>query len=715
MRLSPPRTGGDSPGTLNWIFLNRGRCRQHRPSTLIESTWPSPPGRLSNDESTLKPTHTASRTPLLPNLWQHLSTLSWFILGIAIFVAVLWTTPLSASGTTSNPPSLDGTNSTQHWSFRPLSSAPPPKAPSTSTHPRTPVDSFWLSALTARQLEPAPPASRQKLIRRLALDLTGIPPTPDEIDAFEHDTAVDAYERLVEACLNSPRFGERWGRHWLDLVRYADSAGFERDTDRPTVWHYRDWVIRAFNNDLPFDTFLHWQLAGDQLEPQLTEARIATAFLGLGTVIESDTKLPDEVARYRYADLDDMLSTTGSAMLGLTVGCARCHDHKYDPIPTRDYYRLLCAFTPVERTEWALAQPIGTNAAPTGLTVTDAAVVPANFLMKRGDPTSPAEPVRLGFLSILARGPHAGDPSDVPHQDRARLARWMTDPDNGAGALVARVIVNRLWQHHFGQPLVGTPSDFGTQGDTPTHPELLDWLASELVRGGWKLKPIHRLILLSACYQQDDTGDRQQQAVDPANRWLWHRRPQRIESETLRDSLLAVSGTMNPAIGGPGVKAPVPPELHTAYNTKDPYPNDAADSPLTRRRSVYLFTKRSLRQPLLELFDGADPSASCARRLTTTVAPQALALLNDEFVRARALDFARRLRREAGLDQVSTITHAYRLALGRRPTVSERTMAARFLDSQMSARRSREGDAALLATADFCQVLFGLNEFVYVD
>ncbi len=605
----------------------------------------------------------------------------------------------------------------QFWSFRPLKRTSPPLTAPTRSSARCGIDAFWLQSLASHGLTAAPRAPRHTLLRRLALDLTGLPPSTQELAAFETDSRPDSYERWVDHYLSSPQFGERWARHWLDLVRYADSAGFERDTDRPTAWHYRDWVIRALNDDLPFDTFIRWQLAGDQLEPNRLEARVATAFLGLGAIIESDTKLPDELARYRYADLDDMLSTTGSAMLGLTVGCARCHDHKYDPIPTRDYYRLLCAFTPVVRREWLIgsASGSGTNAVPTAFTVMDGLPAPANFLMKRGEPTAPGEAVQLGFLRVLSSGPYEPETPARPEAGRTQLAQWLTDTDHGAGILLARVLVNRLWQHHFGQGLVTTPSDFGTQGEAPSHPELLEWLAGELIRSGWKLKSIHRLMLLSECYQQGQAGDERALAIDPENRWLWHRRPQRIESEVLRDGLLAVSGTLNPAMGGPGIKAPVPAELHTAYNTRDPYPKDVRDTPDTRRRSVYLFTKRSLRQPLLELFDGADPSASCARRLATTVAPQALALLNDEFVRARAHDFARRLRSEAGDDPRTQVARAYRIALSRPPTEAETNAGAEFITAQTRSRGRRNEDAPLHALADFCQVIFGLNEFVYVD
>ena len=351
--------------------------------------------------------------------------------------------------------------------------------------------------------------------------------------------------------------------------------------------------------------------------------------------------------------------------------------------------------------------------------------------MKRGEATQPGEEVTPGFLTVLLRGKSAEDYlGPVGAQRRqAALATWMTDTEHGAGALLARVIVNRLWQHHFGEGLVRTPSDFGTQGELPSHPELLDWLAGELVRGGWKLKPLHKLMVMSATYQQGEASGglahRRPSAAatgtggvepDADNHLLSRRRPQRLEAEILRDSILVVSGCLNTNMFGPGVKAPVPAELNSAYNTFDPYPKDAKDSPETWRRSVYLFTKRSLRQPLLEVFDGADPSATCARRLPTTVAPQALALLNDTWVRARAKDFAQRLVQEAGEDRTAQVHRAYALALGRPPRADEVKAGLRFLSAQAASRTDRgEPDGGQLALTDFCHALFGLNEFLYAD
>jgi mono/diheme cytochrome c family protein len=694
----------------------------------------------------------------------------------------------------------------KHWAFRPLSVGTRPTASEMkSGNPflaKNGVDAFITAALHTNHLSLAPEASRRTLIRRLYFDLVGLPPTPEQVRAFEQDTSPQAYEKLVERLLASPHFGERWARHWLDVARYADSKGYERDGDRPTAWHYRDFVIRAFNEDMPFDQFVKWQLAGDELEPTNFAARIATAFIGLGPEVESDTKLADELARYRYADLDDMLSTTSQAMLGLTVGCARCHDHKYDPIPTRDYYRMLSAFTPLERhemplvsdAEWraylaatnAHAKQVGaakkqldewlksakdavrTNllaykraslkpgdkepklsdddfrkaftleqraewdrlaaalkkveaampSAPlTALTMARMKSPPKNFLMKRGEPTHPGDEVELGFLTVLMR-----DKSVEQYRasgERTALANWMTDVEDGAGALLAGVIVNRLWQHHFGEGLVRTPSDFGVQGEPPSHPELLDWLASELVRNGWRLKPIHRVIVTSATYKQGSTEanegnkERKGRASLPSFAAV---HPQRLESEILRDSILAVSGCLNTNMFGPGVKAPIPAELNSAYNTRDPYPTDVKDTPETWRRSVYLFTKRSLRQPLLEVFDGADPSASCARRIPTTVAPQALAMLNDGWIRARARDFARRLETESGNSTEEQVKRAFQVALSRDATTREVERAVKFISAQAKARAQRgEKNAAQLALTDFCHAVFGLNEFVYVD
>ncbi len=386
---------------------------------------------------------------------------------------------------------------------------------------------------------------------------------------------------------------------------------------------------------------------------------------------------------------------------------------------------------------------------PTAFAFADFGAKPREtFLLARGDFRAKSEPVELGFLTALTRGKAPEDywaaargdsrRSDSTQQRRA-MAEWMTDLDHGAGALVARVMVNRVWQHHFGQGLVRTVNDFGARCDPPTHPELLEWLTSEFVKGGWKLKPLHRLIMTSATYGQRSDGAAESwgygkagansptlqrsntpAASDPDNRLLWRRRPQRMESEILRDAILAVSGTLNTQMFGAAVKAPIAPEAIQARNMKDPYPKDVKDTPATRRRSIYMFHKRVVQQPLMQAFDGPDAQASCGRRENTTVAPQALALLNDKFVRARSMDFAQRVEKEAGAKLEAQVRLAWRLALGREPSAAELESGTAFVQAQLQQRSQREPDkpkteTQQLALADFCQAIFALNEFIYVD
>ncbi|PYJ59944.1 MAG: hypothetical protein DME24_11260 [Verrucomicrobia bacterium] len=729
----------------------------------------------------------------------------------------------------------------KHWSYLPLKSPPLPVVKRTAPV-LTPVDRFIIARLAEKKLAPSPPADARKLARRIYFDLIGLPPTPEQVEAFARQFANNsrlAVESLVDQLLASPHYGERWARHWLDVVRYADSDGQEGDADRPTAYHYRDFVIHSLNDDLAFDTFVRRQLAGDELEPDNPQAIAATGFIVAGThAVLGDNLMEEERTRERFNDLDDMITTTGVAMLGLTLGCARCHDHKYDPVPRRDYYRMLCAFNGGDRAEVPLAPleevrryreaegkwkgeldpakkhlddwlkdarkthettarnakidalkvsddekallknnpdakeakdlaerfskelkvedkdflPLLSDeeraewdaretalkavearkpeALPTALAFADFSAKPREtFLLARGDFRAKSEPVELGFLTVLTRGKspadywaaaRAGSRRSDSTQQRRALAEWMTDLDHGAGALVARVIVNRVWQHHFGQGLVRTVNDFGARCDPPTHPELLEWLASEFVRGGWKLKPLHRLIMTSSVYLQDTTFDAAKARVDPDNRLLWRRRPLRIESEILRDAMLAVSGTLNPQMFGPAVKAPIAPEAIQARNMTDPYPKDLKDTSSTRRRSIYMFHKRVVQNPLMQAFDGPDAQASCGRRENTTVAPQALALLNDKFVRARAIDFAERVGHEAGVEPEAQVRLAWRLALGREPSGSEVESGTAFINARLQQRSTRdpgkpETDPQNLALTDFCQAIFALNEFIYVD
>jgi mono/diheme cytochrome c family protein len=727
----------------------------------------------------------------------------------------------------------------QHWAFLPLAKVEPP-AVTGSGRVRTPIDRFILAGLAAKGLTPAPPADARTLIRRVTFDVTGLPPTPDEVEAFVQAADPNsAYKALVDRLLASPHYGERWGRHWLDVARYADSGGYESDFDRPTAYSYRDFVIKALNDDVPFDVFVRRQLAGDEYAPDDARAIAATGFLAAGPTPGLPANLlEEERQRQRYIDLDDMVTTTGAALLGLTVGCARCHDHKFDPVPTRDYYRILAALHSGDRAEvplgtraevaaskqakaawekqrqaaearlkeWldgqkrklgpairagkidrlsvadadkallrdkpeskeakALAKKYAKalaisdadwrgamddaarrrwdelagelkavqnrepNSLPTALAFRDAGAKPAaSWLFRRGDFHDRTIPVEIGFLTVLTRGKPAsdywkearaaGDRTDTTYQRRA-LAAWITDPDRGAGALLARVIVNRVWQHHFGEGLVRTPNDFGMRGDRPSHPELLEWLAADLVAHGWKLKRLHRTILLSATYRQASSFDAQKAKVDPDNRLLGRMRPRRLEAEALRDAMLAVSGSLNPEMYGPAFKPPVPADAMVARNLQNPYPKNVADDPAVHRRSVYLFHKRVIPYPLFQAFDAPDAQQCTGRRNVTTVAPQALTLLNDPFVRARARDFADRLAKETGEDAPRAVDRAYRLAFGRPPTAAERDAGVEFLARQTQERSARDPKAGPVAVrrqalADYGQVLFGVNEFVYVD
>lgn len=617
-----------------------------------------------------------------------------------------------------------------HWAFTRLHSVDAP-AVQHANWPQTVIDRFILARLEASDIASQPLATPRQLIRRVTMDLVGLPPTPTEVDDFCAAAATDrdqALAALVDRLLSSPHYGERWGRHWLDLARYADSDGQETDRDRPTAYRYRDFVIRSLNDDMPYDQFIRWQLAGDEYEPANPEAIAATGFLAAGPFAAlPDRLMKDELLRNRYNELDDMLSTMGTGFLGLTLGCVRCHDHKYDAIPARDYYSLMSAFHGGERAD----VPLG-NTKETVLGYHDLGPTPSpTWLFQRGNYYDRDQPVTLGFVSILTKGKTPDDywksarelspTKESTHQRRA-LADWMTDAEQGAGALLARVFVNRIWQHHFGQGLVRTMGDFGVRSDPPTHPELLEWLANDFVTHGWQIKRLQRLIVLSAVYQQSSTriAPAAAIAIDPENRLLWKMPLQRLEGEILRDSMLAVSGTLNLATYGPAVKPPIAGEAIQARNIKDSYPDKIPDSPELRRRSIYLFHKRVVPYPLLQAFDKPDAQQSCARRDNTTVSPQALALMNDPFVRTVATEFATRLLKESGEQPVESIRLGYRLALGRSPSDEELAAAEKFLVSQRQDRQLRtpqatEDNLRRQSLADFCQVLFSLNEFLYID
>lgn len=885
----------------------------------------------------------------------------------------------------------------QFWSFEPLKPVEPP-AVKNESWPRGAIDRFVLAKLEEKGLAANGPAERRVLIRRAYYDLIGLPPTPEEIEAFVKDESPDAYRDLIDRLLDSPQYGERWGRHWLDVARFAESHGFEQDYDRPYAYHFRDFVIEALNRDLPYDQFVRWQLAGDELAPDDPLALKATGFLGAGVFPTQITA--NEVERTRYDALDDMASTTGVAFLGLTIGCARCHDHKYDPIPQADYYRFISTFTttvrsnldvnvdpegyrqakeafdrehaplsaavaayerdelparlaawekdrsPLEHSGWVVLDATefksqggatlakqtdgsllasGTNpqfdtytisarvgAAPiTGVRIealADASMVKqgpgragnGNFALtdlkvsvapvgnpndakplvlanpratfeQKGLPVAAtidadaksawavdpqfgknhaaiydaAEPrqtvaaqgendasgervitfalkfenngghnigrLRLAVTSApgplsfeggtsaeivalldtpgekrtgeqqakllkwfaprdaawrelnaaaeqhLAKAPRPQmvkmmvcsegvtpirhhtqgvdffnetyylrrgscdqkegvaspsflqvlmeSPDGAAHWQhkppegartsfrRAALADWITDTEHGAGHLLARVIVNRLWQHHFGRGIVSTASDFGKQGAAPTHPELLEYLAGELIRGGWRLKPLHRAMMTSSAYLQSGDYDEARAKIDPENTWLWRRTPQRLEAEIIRDAMLAVSGSLDKTQFGPGT-------LDEGH----------------RRRSIYFTIKRSRLISMMQLFDQPEPLVSIGGRPTTTVAPQALAIMNNPQIREYAKALAAKLQAAAGDSTEGAIRRGYELAVGRSPTNVETADGVAFVEAQReSYAKSGKNDAGTLALADFCQVLFGLNEFVYVE
>jgi len=698
-----------------------------------------------------------------------------------------------------------------YWAYRKLAPLEIPNLKSQSSN--NPIDAFILAKLEAAGVKPVGEADRRTLIRRVTFDLTGLPPTPEEVEAFvAAPDGEKAYEAVVDRLLASPHFGERWARHWLDPVRFAESHGFEHDYLRPHAYHYRDFVIKAFNKDLPYDTFVRWQLAGDEIAPDDPLALAATGFLGAGVFPTQITNR--EAERIRYDAMDDMLATTGHAMLALTVGCARCHDHKYDPIPAKDYYRMLACFTTTVRAEidvdlgtpaqkqataafearlaplaadvkafeekelpgrfvaWVAEQKQAGTQPPTiadantkngFLAVWDgkqtldklpaaqrAAVLkwfapqdagwkerqakvaavekdrpkdtrvkmqvcgegvkpmrhhtadgaipdfyPQTFQLQRGDVAQRDGVAEAGFLQVLSRHADGDKHWQAAKPDGAKtsyrrtaLANWLTDREHGAGALLARVIANRLWHHHFGRGLVATVNDFGLQGDAPTHPELLEWLAGDLVAHGWSLKHLHKRMVMSQAYRRAGTTTPEALKADPDNRLWWHRPRRRLEAEAIRDNLLAVGGVLDRTPFGPGT----------------------LDEGM-KRRSIYFTVKRSQLIPTLQVFDWPDTLTSAGVRPVTVVAPQALLFLNSPHVRTAATGLAGRLRDAATRDLGAAVEQAYQIAFARPPRDKEKAEGVAFLTAL---RESRKGDLDAALT-DYAQALLGLNEFIYVE
>jgi mono/diheme cytochrome c family protein len=587
------------------------------------------------------------------------------------------------------------------WAFRLLSVTEPPAAKAEGWA-RTPIDRFVLAKLDEKGLSPNAIASKEKLIRRATYDLWGLPPTPAELDAFLKDASPDAYSKLIDRLLASERYGERWGRHWLDVVRYAESGGYEFDKDRPNAFHFRNFVIQALNQDMPYHQFVRWQIAGDLLHPGDYQATAATGFLVAGPFPGQTTAKTNELTRYDH--LDDMVSTLGNALLGLSLGCARCHDHKFDPISQEDYYRLTACFKVTDSVVAKLGPeqvPVFVaGEKPAGIAYANeggqpAKVIDTVYLLVRGEPERKNGIAKPGFLKGLMRGAEREERwlrnFEADTHPRTALAHWITDTDQGAGSLLARVLVNRLWQRHLGRGLVETTNDFGAQGEPPTHPELLDWLAGQLIQGGWKLKPLHKQIMTSAVYMQAGESRQANVQADPLNRLWWRYPTRRLEAEAIRDALLAVGGTLDLTVHGAGV-----------LDENQP------------RRSVYLTVKRSVPIPLLQLFDAPEPIQSSAGRQATTVPPQALAMMNSPFIRQRATQLAQRIRPQSVQLLPKAIEDAYRITLSRRPTAAERQRMQSFIVKQTDnyGKTPQALDAALV---DFCHVVLCLDEFVYIE
>jgi mono/diheme cytochrome c family protein len=723
-----------------------------------------------------------------------------------------------------------------YWAFKLPVQAPLP----TVREFQNPVDRFLEKTRQDKGVKPAPKADRLTLLRRAHMDLIGLPPTSTEIDAFIADTAPGAWERVIDRLLASPHYGERWGRHWMDVARYADSSGYQNDTDRPNFWRYRDYIIKSFNEDKPYNTFIKEQIAGDEIPNRTDDSLIATGFLRSGPrVAHRERDNPER----RHDYLDDVLGAIGKGVLGLTVQCARCHDHKFDPILQKDYYAMQASIYGYVETDYPLgpreeaeaymrklseintkiaglrdqiekidepynyklvleqirdkyppevvravekpesertagekllavqmlesAVSISSRAIDKIMSPEDAAKkkalndemtaltkerpkaaaiaqivtdgdwratsngvgdgtkgacprceleyvgagkflelgpgpsdykMPPSYFLVRGDPDSKAYPTTPGFLSVITNGNPTTEirPADGRTSGRRlALADWLISRDN---PLPARVMVNRIWHHHFGKGIVSTLDNFGKMGEQPSHPELLDWLAVEFINRGWSIKQMHRLIMTSDAYQMaSEHNDPQNEAKDPDNKYLWRYRIQRLEGEIVRDSIMSVAGTIDLKMGGPAIFPFVPEELLKSLDRG--IWRNSEDGPKVWRRSVYIYHKRSLPFPIVHVFDLPDQNVSFGARNVSTIPTQALTLLNNDFVLRQAQLFAERLKKEAGEDVAKQVELAYRIALTRAPTARELSMAVDMI-----------GSGSLV---DFTDVMLNLSEFLY--
>ncbi len=568
--------------------------------------------------------------------------------------------------------------------------------------PRHAVDHFILARLERAGVAPSPEADRVTLARRLSLDLVGLPPTPEQVRAFVQDRRPDAWERLVDALLASPHFGERWGRHWLDLARYADSEGYQIDRPRPGAYVYRDWVIDSINRDQPFDQFTIEQLAGDLL-PDATQAqKIATGF-HRNTMMNHEDGVDAE--EFRCKARVDRVSTTGTVWLGLTVGCAQCHNHKYDPITQREFFRLYAMFHDTREVDMPVA--LGGQKEVHAQTLVAVANPLKTFVHVRGDFLRAGDEVQPGTLSALNPLQPRGE-----RADRLDLARWLVDPAN---PLTARVAVNHLWQHLFGRGLVNTPEDFGARGEAPSHPELLDWLATEFVRVGWSRKQTIRLIVTSAAYRQSSRARGELMERDPLNIWLARQNRLRLESEIIRDVHLAAGGLLNAQIGGPSFRPWTPKEFKVLGNAGAFHWEDST-GPEKYRRGLYIFSQRTVPYPTAMTFDQANACESCPRRDRSNTPLQALTLLNHGLFVGCAQGLAQRMVSEKTLDTRGRIERGFELVLARKPAGAELNRLEELFNAQMrldgcdSSKPAVATDAAALTAV--AQVLLNLDEFL---
>ena len=585
-----------------------------------------------------------------------------------------------------------------HWSYLPLEDTQIPEV-SDSSWARSPIDRFVLHRLEEKSLRPQPPADRRTLIRRISFDLLGIPPTSEEIEWFVADQRPDAYERLVDRYLGSPRYGEHLAQVWLDLARFAETDGFEHDQVRPKAWRYRDWVISSLNSGVAYDEFLSLQVAGDLLQPGNAPARNATAF-GLSGPDMPDINSQDE---RRHNVLNELTSTLGEVVLGLQIGCAKCHDHKYDAISQADFYRLRAIFDSAIHVERNKSLETLGSLRTDG---EDTATVRVTRLWEKGDWRRPGAKVKPAFPRVINTG--GKRPEDLADHPRVALAKWLTD---GASPITSRVIVNRIWQTHFGRGFSDSPSDFGVVGDDPSHPELLDWLAADVQRD-WSLKRLHRTVVLSSVYRQASRLDDRAQIDEweaalkaDADGSLLSRYPRRrIRAEMVRDAMLVAADAMVWQQRGPGIRPPLPDELKVTLLRKQWEVTEDVGAHF--RRSIYIFARRNLRYPVFEAFDRPEANASCGKRAVSTTAPQALFMMNSQFAWDLAERLATRVKQQAGTP-TEQIQQLFRLTLSREPSSQEVTDSLEFLSST--------DDDGVKPLTELALVLFNCNEFYYVD